>query len=234
MRGILIYFVLFISSGELFSQLPVDSIDLNRIPQRKIRHFLIQERQNQVQYLTDFKPSCRDNADTCGFSIMQNTYLIKEKLEDVWNAYRNTSIAKAWNGKLTSLGLTFSKWSNQIFYGNDGVSNTIDTGQVFLIDLHLLHGLYNLPVGMQILNIDNVTFSYLEGGKSRGIQIIRFLEDVDGFTRIIHISAFKSNSAFRDKHLYPFFHTKVLNEFHKNILSAIIKNPDEFVITPDQ
>jgi hypothetical protein len=235
MRGILLIYLLF-HTVIGFSQVSIDSIDMSRIPQRKIRHLLIHDRDNQIHYLTDFKPSCTNDQDTSGFSIMQNTYLIKEKIDDVWKLYKNTNLAQAWSGKLTSFGLCFSKWSDQIFYRSDHSSAVIDTGQVFFIDLRLLHGLYNLPVGAQILRVDSIrrsiTLSYLEGGKSRGIQFIRLLEDGNGFTKIIHTSAFKSNSHFRDKHLYPFYHTKVLNEFHRNIVRGILKEPNEFIISP--
>jgi hypothetical protein len=235
MRSIVLAGFLFLAlSG--FSQTSIDSIDLKRIPQRKIRNLLVHERNSQIRYLTDFRPSCENDQDTTGFSVMENTYLIKEKPEDVWNIYKTTSLVQAWSGKMISFGLLFSKWSDQILYCNDAAFACIDTGQVFFIDLRLLHGLFNLPVGVQVLKIDSllqsITFSYLEGGKSSGIQTIRLFADGNGFTKIIHTSAFKSNSRFRDKHLYPFYHTKVLNEFHWNILGSHLNSPDEFVISP--
>jgi hypothetical protein len=235
MRGIFIFtlqFILLIG----YSQTPVDCIELNRIPQRSIRHLLKHEEASQIRYLNDFKPSCKNDRDTMGFTIMKNSYLIKDKLDDVWDIYKNTSISKAWNGRLASFGVFFSKWSDQVCYNNDDTAATIDTGQVFFIDLRLMHGLYNLPVGLEVLNIDNllrtITFSYLEGGKSKGVQTISLFEDESGYTRIIHTSAFKSDSRFRDRHLYPFYHTKILNEFHWNVLKNHLKSPDQFIITP--
>jgi len=218
------------------SQTSIDCIDLSRIPQRKLRNFLKHERENNIRTLADFRPSCVNDQETSGFCIMQNTYLIKESLDIVWDAYRNTNLAQAWNGKMISFGLLFSKWSDQIQYWNDELFTGIDTGQVFLIDLKIFRGLYNLPVGVQVLKIDSllrtVTLSYIEGGKSKGFQTIHLFNDENGYTKVVHTSAFKSCSKFRDKHLYPYFHTKVLNEFHWNIMSRHLNNQDEFIISP--
>lgn len=235
MRGIIVsLLILFELNG--FTQISIDSIDLSRIPQRKIRNLLIQERNRNVRYLTDFRPSCKINQEVSDFTVMENSYIINENPEEVWKIYKNTSISQAWNGRMSSFGLLFSKWSDQIQYRNDPACARIDTGQVFFIDLKILRGLYNLPVGVEVLKIDSLlhsfTFSYLEGGKSRGFQIIRISEADNGFTKIIHTSAFKSKSPFRDKHLYPFFHTKVLNEFHQNILSGHLHGNDSFIISP--
>jgi len=235
MRGIILFiFLLSIVYG--FAGTPVDSIDMNRIPQRKIRNFIKHEHENQVCFLNDFKPSCQDEEESAGFSVMENTYLIKEKLENVWNIYRTTSLAQAWENKMTSFGLLFSKWSDNIEYYNDADGSGIDTGLVFFIDLRLLLGVYNIPVGLQVLKIDSIfrtiTFSYLEGGRAKGIQTIHMSEDENGFTRIIHTSAFKSNSRLRDRHLYPFYHTRILNEFHWKMMYPFINNRDEFVINP--
>jgi hypothetical protein len=233
MRGISIIILLFVSI-EGFSRTPVDSINLSRIPQRKIRNYIRHEREMRVRYLNDFKPSCRDEKESEGFSMMENTYLIKEKLENVWRTYCTTSLAQAWENRMSSFGLLFSKWTDSIEYRNDTRGSGIDTGLVFFIDLKLLRGIYNIPVGVEVLKIDSIfrtiTFSYLDGGRAKGIQTIRLLEDKDGFTRIVHTSAFKSNSQLRDQHLYPFYHTRILNEFHRKMLNRFIHDQDEFII----
>jgi hypothetical protein len=235
MRGISIFLLVIITLNG-FSKTPVDSIDLSRIPQRKIRNYIRHERENKIHYLNDFKPSCRAEEESAGFSMMENTYLIKEKVENVWRTYCTTSLAQAWENRMASFGLLFSRWTDSIEYRNDSQASGIDTGLVFFIDLKLLRGIYNIPVGVEILKIDSlfrtITFSYLEGGRAKGIQTIRLLEDQNGFTKIIHTSAFKSNSQLRDQHLYPFYHTRILNEFHRKMLHHFIHNRDEFIIEP--
>jgi hypothetical protein len=229
-------FLLFLFSLEGYTQTRVDSIDLSRITDRKVRNYLTHARNTDKNYLNDFKPSCNNESEISGYTVMKNSYLIKEKPENVWQIYKNTNMAKAWNGKMCSFCVLFSKWTNQVLYKDDLIETSIDTGQVFFIDLKIFNGLYNLPVGVQVMKIDSLlhsfTFSYLEGGKSKGFQTIQLLNSGDGFTQIVHTSAFKSNSRFRDKHIYPFFHTKILNEFHHNIVKEYLSSDDSFIISP--
>ena len=51
---------------------------------------------------------------------------------------------------------------------------------------------------------------------SHGRQRIYFLED-NKETIVLHTSNFKSDNKFRDKHLYPKFREKLIDEFHRNI-----------------
>jgi hypothetical protein len=89
-----------------------------------------------------------------------------------------------------------------------------------------MKGLYNLAVGLQIIEIDSVnrtiTYSYIKGGKSRGEQTIYFVPTKKGYTEIIHRTAFKGSSLFRDYYLYPWFHRIAINEFHRNMKKSIL------------
>ena len=67
-----------------------------------------------------------------------------------------------------------------------------------------------------------IHLSYIDGGKSTGDQIIQIEETPEGYTKVIHTSAFKSDSNFRDKYLYPHFHTKILNEYHRNMRNNFV------------
>ena len=82
-------------------------------------------------------------------------------------------------------------------------------------------GIYNVPVAFEFITVDSVQkvieFSYIEGNKSSGVQQIKFLDMGGNRTKILHISYFKSNSPFRDRWLYPFFHIKIVNNFHRNM-----------------
>jgi hypothetical protein len=129
---------------------------------------------------------------------------------------------------MVSFGLLISKWQNTVMYRNDEYFAGIDTGQVFYVNLKIMKGLYNLAVGLEIVNIDStnksITFSYLKGGKSRGEQTIYFVPTRKGHTEIIHQTAFKSNSFFRDRFLYPYFHRIAINEFHRNMKKSVHEN----------
>jgi hypothetical protein len=116
-------------------------------------------------------------------------------------------------------------------YRSDHEYAELDTGQVFFVNLKLLRGIYNLAVGLEIITIDSqnktIQFSYVKGGKSEGVQTIRFFETEEGSTKILHISEFRSNSHFRDKRLYPRFHKKFIYEFHENMLLSLGKTKDD-------
>ena len=231
------YFFLFIATlwmNSVYSQLSFHEIDFSRIPQKKIRHFIENQFDNDKVNFSDLEPSTGSDSDSEELYTMQNTYLIKESPEVVWETYNTANLATAWNGRIVSLGFLCSKWSDYIVYKNGDNYQSIDTGQVFFLNLRILYGIYNLPVGVQVVSVDkenkSITFSYLKGGKSIGTQTITICATPDGYTEVIHKSAFKSGSNFRDKHLYPYYHTKVLNEFHRNIANNITTEKDFFVV----
>jgi hypothetical protein len=209
-----------------FSQKGLEEIDLKRIPQEKIRNFITKQIEHNIKKFSDIEPSYEDGQDLTGFRELESTYLIKERPDTVWNEYKTVSPAKSWNGRMISFGLLFSKWTNFIMYRNDNNYSGIDTGQVFYVNLKIMGGLYNLAVALEIVGVDSVNrcikFSYLKGGKSQGEQTIHFISTGEGYTRIIHRTAFRSDSHFRDKVLYPFFHRIAINEFHRNMKHSLL------------
>jgi hypothetical protein len=126
---------------------------------------------------------------------------------------------------MISFGMLVSKRQSRIQYRNDTYFAGIDTGQVFFVNLRIMGGLYNLAVGLQIVEIDTVgrsiRFSYLKGGKSMGQQLISFVPTSKGHTHIKHSTVFKSDSYLRDRYLYPYFHRIAINEFHRNMKKAM-------------
>ena len=234
------YFFLFIVTlwmNCVYSQLSFHEIEFSRIPQKKIRHYIVNQIKNDSASFSDLQPSTSSDSDSDELYTMQNTYLIKESPETVWKNYKSANLTTAWNGKIISLGFLCSKWSDYVVYKNSNDYCSIDTGQVFFLNLRILYGMYNLPVGIQVIDIDTdnmtITLSYLDGGKSIGIQAITLYPTSTGYTKVIHKSSFKSSSRFRDKHLYPYYHTKVLNEFHRNIAENITTEKDFFVVLPN-
>jgi hypothetical protein len=216
------------------SQLSLKDLDMERIPQRKIRQYIEMQSNRDVQLLTDFKASCYSSDLISDPDSLNNTYLIKENPDSLWKIYQNKSIIESWNSKKISFGLLFSRESNHIYYGDESEAEKIDTGQVFFINLRILGGMVHLPVGIEIVKIDehdrSIMFSYLEGNKTLGNQIMKLESDRDGYTRIIHSSYFRSDSPFRDKHLYPFFHTRVINNLHREMARDITSEKGYFRI----
>jgi len=217
-------FTLFIVLGSAisFSQDSFESIDLSRIPQKKIRSLIERQCQDHDNVkFTQLQATAAKGNDFSGYHILESSYLIREDPEIVWKAYQSTSPSKSWNGRMVSFGLLISKRKNDILYCNDPGFSGIDTGQVFYVNLRILKGLYNLAVGLEIVEMDSsvrsITFSYLKGGKSSGEQMIYFIPTRKGYTQIVHKTTFKSDSYLRDRFLYPYFHQISINEFHKNM-----------------
>ena len=119
-----------------------------------------------------YRSTYHKGQDLKGYHMLESVYYLKELPEKVWKTYQNTSPAESWNGSMISFGLLLSKSKNTVMYNNDKYYSGIDTGQVFYVNLRIMKGLYNLAVGLEIINIDSthksITFSYLKGGKSQG------------------------------------------------------------------
>jgi len=224
MRISLFLFFLFIAVPT-HAQDTLGNIDMKLIPQKSIRDLL----QNQFSEI-QLQPTVRKGQDLRGYHHLESIYRLREVPERVWKTYQVTSPAESWNGRMVSFGLMISKWENLIMYRNDQDFGGIDTGQIYYINLSIMQGLYNLAVGLEIIDIDttnkSITFSYMQGGKSRGKQTIFFLPTKNGFTEIIHQTAFKSDSYIRDRYLYPYFHRIAINEFHRNMKRSLQGEPE--------
>jgi hypothetical protein len=225
MRLWLLLFLIILPSV-CFSQNAITEIDMARIPQEKIRTLLDHQfKESGYLLCSALQPTYRKGQNLKGYHYLESVYFLREIPEKVWKTYQVTSPAESWNGSMISFGLLISKWENSIMYRDDKCYAGIDTGQVFYINLKIMKGLYNLAVGLEIVNIDStrksITFSYLKGGKSRGEQTIYFIPTKRGYTEIIHQTAFKGDSFIRDRCLYPYFHRIAINEFHRNMKRCI-------------
>jgi hypothetical protein len=217
-----LYVLLMGFSSACFAQRAAIQIDLTRIPQEKIRNLL------EHQFTEDgllqnglLQPTYRKGQNLKGYRHLESVYLLREVPEKVWKSYQITSPAESWNGSMVSFGLLISTWKSSIMYRDDQFFAGIDTGQVLYVNLKIMKGLYNLAVGLEIIDIDStrksITFSYLKGGKSQGEQTIYFNPTKEGYTEIVHQTAFKGDSFIRDRCLYPYFHRIAINEFHRNM-----------------
>lgn len=219
-------FVAIILCCRLFSQASADDIDFDLIEYRQIKNYINQQKEDRVENLSDFKSSCASNSDLSGYEIQKKEYILKAGLPIVWKSYTEANPAKTWDGKLVSFGLLISKKTNSIFYPGDDIPG-IDTGQIIFLDLELLGGNFHLAMAFEIINKDPengiVEFSYLEGNKTLGIQRLKFTSTEDGYTKIVHSSYYKSPSKLRDKILYPYFHKRLINEFHRNFRRKLRK-----------
>lgn len=208
------------------AQFSIDDIDFSQVQYKKVKDYILNQKRNNVNTINQIHPSCTSKTDLSSYEKQEKTYLIKENFSKVWSSYINTSPAESWESKHISFGLLISKPTNSVIYPG-GKFHAIDTGQVIFLNLSLLRGFYQLPMAFEIINVNHddgiVEFSYIKGNKAQGIQRLHFIPTPEGYTRIIHSSFYKSKSKVRDKILYPFFHIKTTNEFHRN-LKRILKH----------
>ena len=203
-----------------FGQLMMNDINIERIQQRKIRKYIEGQIEEGKCHFNEIRPTWNSGKDLSAYRQREKSFFLKNNLQVSWQGYLSANPSKAWNGRKISFGLLLRKNPGNIFYNHDSMMG-IDTGQVFFLNLKILLGIYNVPVAFEIITVDSVKklieFSYVEGNKSSGVQQVKFLDTGDGRTRIIHTSYYKSESHFRDKWIYPFFHNKIIRDFHRNM-----------------
>jgi len=206
------------------SQVP-GPVDLHEIPQRKVRSYMSASKIDQMESYSMIHSSWNNGSNESDFILNEAVYYLNYKFSAVWDAYRKVIFAKAWKGKSVRFGLLISKYPGSVTYADSPDFPEIDTGQVYFLNLAVLRGLFNVAVAFEIIRIDEkareMEFSYIDGNKTRGKQSIRFFDNRDGRTRIVHDTYYKSESSFRDNILYPHFHKKFIGEFHGNMRKYI-------------
>lgn len=184
------------------------------------------QQENKIHFFDDMESSVIDTGNLNDFMNFEKVYVLKESSKFVWDNYQYASQTDVWDLNKISFAFLFDRNSSSIVYANQEWIG-LEKGQIFYLNLRILNGLYNLPVAFEIININPqdkvIEFSYLKGGKTSGIQTIQMIDTEDGNTRIIHKSFVKSDSKIRDKYLYPYFHNKLINEFHSNMKKMIYR-----------
>ena len=214
-------------AGTVYAQSSISSVDLRQIKQNKVRNFIVKQQNQQIEYFSDLEVSVHQDDDLTNFMNYEKIFTVKAQSDEVWDMYKYSCQTDVWDINRVSVGMLFSKRSQTVFYADQDIYG-LEEGQIYYLNLKILNGFYNLPVVFEIINVDYENklfeFSYLKGGKAQGKQTIQFIDTEDGNTRIIHNSFVKSKSKFRDKYLYPFFHNKIINEFHGNMRRLIAEN----------
>ncbi len=216
----IIVFLFLMNTFQCKSQMTISEINFDKVTQKKVRNFLMEEENNGIELLTDIEPTMQANSNTEGYRIHSKEYFLKDSLNKIWQLYVNTNPGDSWDGKKVSFGLMYSNKDNKVVYRDEHISQ-LDTGLVVFLNLKLMKGILNLPAVFEFITIDKVKriieFSYVDGNITRGKQRLQFTETAKGYTRILHTSFYKSGSSIRDRILYPYFHEKVSNEFHRNM-----------------
>lgn len=225
MKKVFVLVSLLACAFPVFSQVNLNEVNFNRIPFKKVRAYIHTQILHNIKSSDDLVPSYEKDVVPESLSDQTCSYKLPVSVETAWEAYSLAMPDKAWNGRKARLGMLVNKPANKVYYPGDRCE-AIDTGQVVYLNLRVLKGVLNLGMAFEIINIDEnnhiLEFSYIKGNKSLGKQQLFFAENEDGTTELTHVSYFKSESGFRDKFLYPYFHKRFTNEFHRNMSRSIV------------
>jgi len=206
-------------------QVEISAVDLQKIDQKKVRS-LLKNQNLQVKSFSELSTSVHEDDELLDFKHFEKSYTVKENLDLVWDLYTFSCQADVWDLTKISFAMLYNDADQSLIYANQDCIG-LQSGQIFYLNLKIMNGFYNLPVSFKIVKVDHdnksIELSYLKGGKTSGKQIIELIETEEGFTNIIHRSIVKGNSAIRDKYLYPYFHNKLINEFHANMKRIIVQ-----------
>ncbi|MFT7611114.1 MAG: hypothetical protein ACI9J3_000052 [Parvicellaceae bacterium] len=184
----------------------------------------IQKKREKLKQLRKFKRSINKKSNLAGFSYHQKMYVVNADISTVWEAYTQAKPTEVWKGPLNTFKNSYSQADDTLYDTNDSLIPSIELGMVFELNLRVAK-LMDVAVAFQITELDStnklIEFTYGKDNKSHGRQRIVFIAD-GAQTIIAHYSNFKSSSKFRDKHLYPLFHERCMDEFHANMNKSIL------------
>ncbi len=220
---IFFYFLLFFSINS-YCQSSISSINLDKIFQKRKIKFIKNNYLKKTKSFLELYPTCYEKEDIDNYNIQNDSYIVDEDINVLWNQYKNIDLKSAYSGKLVKFGFLYSTIKNKLVYINDDYSG-LEVGQIVFIRLDLLKGIKKLVVAYEVTDIDDenksIQFCYIKNGISEGSQTISLSNTQNGKTKITHNTIFKSNSKFRDKWIYPKFHRRVVKELHKNLISSL-------------
>ncbi len=179
---------------------------------------------NGVVEFTDLISTVPKKTDIDKFGFVEDEYFVNHPVKVVFNQYKNANPDVAWNGgSLIAFGLGVDKISGEIYYPSEAYPG-VKVGQVLYFHSSIF-GLKKLSMAQEVVTMDEanflIEFSYIEKGMTTGIQIMQFSQIAENQTKISHISRFKGVNKFRDKYLYPYFHSKLVGKFHANLRKSL-------------
>lgn len=182
--------------------------------------------ENGVNHFSQIKSTPPTHDNISQHRVVKDEFVVSKPVREVFTHYVSANPSTAWSGgNLVAFGLGLDKNSGKVFYAGNPYPGA-QVGHVLYINLNIW-GLKQICMGQEIIEINasahRIVFSYIEGGKTNGKQVIEFFEQDDQTTHIVHTSFFKGVSEFRDRFLYPYFHSLVVKEFHQNLKNGLIK-----------
>jgi hypothetical protein len=199
---------------------PIDSVDFGRIPHKKVRNLIHQQKQYGVCTFNDIYPVCYNSPDSNQYRIYTKSQLIKKDINVVWNNLTHLSPKDEFDGRIVKFGLLYSKRNNNLLYRNE-FNPGAEEGQILFFNLRMLSGIKNLAVALEVTRMDNdrktIEYCYIDHGKTKGTQQITLHSTPEGYTEITQLTRYKCKSPLRNHGLYAYFHNRIVKELFNNI-----------------
>jgi hypothetical protein len=196
-----------------------EQINTEKIKSKKTLDYLIKHNIGCIHTLAQIVPTCYIESQSKGFLKHSKTYFFDFDLETVWNGYLTIPPQVCWSGRKLGFSFSFDGDKKKISYEND-VYEGLKANQFIFIEIRMFFGWLKLGVTHHVNQIlageKKIKLCYVEGGKASGSQILHFFKSENG-TEVRHDTFYRSDSAFRDKVIYPFVHGSIINQFHENI-----------------
>lgn len=212
------------NSPENLNIAKLSSLDFSRIKQPTVVALMKTHIKTGMDDFEAIKSTYKPGGAIDNYRLHFRKYVVRDSVNKVWESYITTNPSEAWNGKLLSFGALISKSSHSVLYPG-GRYEGARAGQVLYLNLSLLMGRVQLAVAHEIIGVypekREMLISYVKGAESLGMQSIRFKALCPNQTEIEHATYYRSDSAFRDRFIYPFFHTLAVNDYHRNMRLAI-------------
>lgn len=198
------------------------TIDCSQMPQSCMEKLLRKDGIAKSSDIDQLQATCVEPSELKDYRYHTKTYFIDASVDKVWETYKTVSPAEAWQGNIGSFAFMYCRYTGDFNYIEDDFPG-IREGQVIFLNLRFFRGLFNLVVGQEVVEINEqekvMKFCYLENGASDGSQSVHLYPTPDGRTRVIHQTYYRSDSPFRDQHLYPLLHSMIIKEYHQSIAS---------------
>jgi len=205
----------------------LSSLDKGQIIQPSVKKLIDKHIKKGMDKFEDIESTFKPMNELNGYLYHETEYSYPFNVDIVFEKYTSQNPSEAWNGKLLSFGLLVSKETKSVLYPGGNYEGA-KAGQILYLNLNLFSGLVKLAVAHEIIEINyekkQMVLSYIVGAESVGVQILDFIDNKDGTTKLKHITYYKGDSKFRSKYIYPYFHTKVVNDYHKNMSMVLRGN----------
>lgn len=150
-------------------------------------------------------------------------YYVSASPQELWNLYRSIDQRTLWSGPVAFFRGMADSVRDDFFTAADPVVPPVEECQSYLVHLRFLR-VVRMNAAFRITSVSDayrtLEFTYLEDNTSWGRQRIVITptppgEGYEGGSTVDHHTQYASGRVIRDRLLYPPFHSRAIDEFHR-------------------